>query len=229
MSHQTKKDNMSIRLMIADDHMAIRAGVVSLVRGTEIEVVCQAETVEQTVKFALAGKPDVLLLDIRMAGVDGLKALEKIKPENPSIAVLIFSSTEEVKDMAYARKLGADGYVSKGTSREDLLNIIRRAASGKSCWTTRQTRQVVSRAAVQALARGDRNPLSAREMQVLEKIMGGLSNEGISEALGIHIETVKQHVKHVLKKLHVEDRTQAALCLLRPEIYKAMPLGQVAD
>jgi DNA-binding NarL/FixJ family response regulator len=218
---------MTIRLMIADDHVAIRAGMVSLVRGTEIEVVCQAETCEQTIKFALACQPDVLLLDVRMGGSDGLESLEEIKRANPEIPVLIFSASEEIKDMAYARKLGANGYIPKGASRDDLLNCIRRAASGKSVWTTRQIRQVVSRAAATALAKGDRNPLSPREMEVLGKIMSGLTNEAISEELAIDIETVKQHVKHVLRKLHVEDRTQAALCLLRPDIYHEIPVEAI--
>ena len=209
---------MNIRLMIAEDHPIIRAGVVNLIRGTEIELICQAETSEETVKFALTCKPDVLLLDLQLVASDGLSALEQIHRENPNIAVLIFSSSEEVKTMAYARELGAKGFVPKGSTRDDFLQAIRRAALGKSVWTTRQIRQVVSRAAATALANKDRNPLSAREAEVLGKIMDGLSNEIISEDLGIDIETVKQHVKHILKKLHVEDRTQAALFALRSNL-----------
>jgi DNA-binding NarL/FixJ family response regulator len=208
---------MGVRLMIADDHVAVRAGVTSLIQGTEIEVVCQAETFEQTVKFALTCQPDVLLLDIRLANVDGLSALEQIKRENPGISVLIFSACEEVKTMAHARKLGAQGYISKGVAREELLKSIRRAAMGKSAWTVHQIRQVVSRAAMEALAKNDRNPLSARESQVLKRIVVGLPNEAIAEELEIDIETVKQHVKHILKKLHLADRTQAALFALRSD------------
>lgn len=122
---------MSVRLMIADDHLAIRAGVISLIQGTEIELVCQAETCDQTVKFALTCKPDVVLLDLRLEGSDGLNALEQIKRENPNIAVLIFSSADEVKEMAHARKFGADGFVPKGATREELLSSIRRVATGK--------------------------------------------------------------------------------------------------
>jgi len=210
---------MSIRLMIADDHLAIRTGVASLIQGTEIELVCQAETCDQTVKFALTCKPDVVLLDLRLEGSDGLQALERIKRENPSIAVLIFSSADEVKEMAHAREYGADGFVPKGATREEVLNSIRRVASGKSAWTPRQIRQVVSRAAAEALATHDRSPLSTREKQVLREIMNGCSNETIAERLKINIETVKQHVKHILKKLHVEDRTQAALLALRSNFF----------
>jgi DNA-binding NarL/FixJ family response regulator len=214
---------MGIRLMVADDHVAIRAGVASLIQGTEIEMVCQAETAEETVKFALACKPDVLLLDVRLTDSDGMSALEEIKRKNPKIAVLIFSATDEVKEMALARKLGAEGFVFKGASRDDLLNNIRRVAAGKDAWSTRQIRQVVCRAAAEALASNDRNPLSPREIEVLRKIMLGLSNDAIAEEMKVNIETVKQHVKHILRKLHVEDRTQAALYSLRTQLLDDVP------
>src|SRR5271157_1630693 len=189
---------MGVGLMIAADHVAIRTGIASLIQGTEIELICQAETFEQTVKFALTCQPDVLLLDLRLGGADGMRALEQIKRENPKISVLIFSAVEEVKEMAHARKLGAEGFVTKGATREDLLKSIRRVAMGKSVWTPRQIRQVVSRAISKAISINDRNPLSGREFEVLRLIMDGLSNEAISEKLGIDIETVKQHVKHML-------------------------------
>jgi DNA-binding NarL/FixJ family response regulator len=210
---------MGIRLMISDDHVAVRAGIVALVQGTEIEVVCQAETCEQTVKFANTCQPDVLLLDVRLEGSDGLAALEQIKHKSPKIPVLMFSATDEVKEMAHCRKLGAKGFLQKSASRDELLNAIRRVAVGKTVWTPRQLRQVVSRAAAEALAKKDRNPLSPREVQVLKKITAGLSNEAISDVLEIDIETVKQHVKHILRKLHVEDRTQAAVLAVRSELY----------
>ena len=201
------------------------AGVASLIRGTDIELVCQAETCEQTVKFALACQPDVLLLDVRLAGSDGLRSLEEIKHENPNISVLIFSATEEVKDMAFARKIGQRReYLPKGVSRDELLNTIRRVATGRSAWTTRQIRQVVSRAAAAALAKGDRNPLSAREVQVLEKILLGLSNDAISEELEIDVETVKQHVKHISESCtsRIERRPRCCCfdqnCLAEPPV-----------
>ncbi|MGO9108193.1 MAG: response regulator [Thermoguttaceae bacterium] len=217
---------MGVRLMIADDHVAIRTGIASLIQGTEIELVCQAETYEETVKFALTCQPDVLLLDLRLGGADGMRALEQIKRENPKISVLIFSAVEEVKEMAHARKLGAEGFVSKGATRDDLLKTIRRVAMGKSAWTPRQIRQVVSRAISKAISVNDRNPLSGREFEVLRLIMDGLSNEAISEKLAIDIETVKQHVKHMLKKLHVEDRTQAALLALRSNLFDEAPASE---
>ena len=209
---------MGIRLMLAEGHVIIRAGLMNFVQGTEIEIVCQAETSEQTVKLVLACQPDVLLLGTQLVGSDGLGALEQIHCEKANVSVLMFSASEDVKEMAHAYKLGAKGFVPKGSSRDDILTCIRRAAKGNSVWTTRQIRQVASRAASAALANKDRNPLSAREIEVLKNITIGLSNEGISEDLRIDVETVRQHVKHILKKLHVADRTQAAVLALRSKL-----------
>jgi DNA-binding NarL/FixJ family response regulator len=211
---------MALRLMIADDHPALRNGVVEFIQGTDIQAVCQAKTCRETVERALADKPDVLLLDVRMSDGDGLKALEAIRRQNSQLAVLIFSASEDVKEMAVARKLGAAGFVSKGASRDDLLNCIRRAAAGENAWTPRQIRQVVSRAASEALAANDRSPLSPREMKVLKLITEGCANDAVAEKLEITVETVKQHVKHILRKLAVEDRTQAALTAIWLKLFE---------
>jgi DNA-binding NarL/FixJ family response regulator len=214
---------MAVRLMIADDHLAVRKGVIEFVQGTEIEVVCQAESCAETVKYALTCKPDVLLLDVSMASEDGLAALETIRRDNSQIAVVIYSSSEDVKDMAKAKQLGAVGFVSKVARREELLEYIRRAAAGQAVWTRRQVRQVASRAASEALAANDRNPLSPREMKVLKLISEGSPNDVVAEKLEITIETVKQHVKHILRKLAVEDRTQAALTALWMKRFENTP------
>jgi DNA-binding NarL/FixJ family response regulator len=217
---------MAIRLMIADDHLAIRRGVIEFIHGTEIEAVCQAETCQETVEYALACKPDVLLLDVRMGHADGLEAMEELRRRECDIPVLIFSASEEVKDMAKARQLGAVGFVTKGVSRDALLEAIRRASTGASAWTTRQIRQVASRAATEALAANDRNPLSPREMTVLKLITEGSPNDRVAEKLQITNETVKQHVKHILRKLAVEDRTQAALTALWLKLFDNPPAQQ---
>jgi DNA-binding NarL/FixJ family response regulator len=219
---------MALRLMVADDHLAIRQGVIGLVQGTEIEVVCQAETSEQTVKCAITCEPDVLLLDMRLPDADGLEVMEALRAKGCHVPVLIFSASEDVKELARARRLGAAGFVAKGASREELLDAIRRVAAEKSAWTTRQIRQAVSRAASDAIAANDRNPLSPREMEVLRLITDGFSNDGIAEELKINIETVKQHVKHILRKLCVEDRTQAALTAIWLKLFENAASNEAA-
>jgi len=213
---------VGIRLMVVTDQVIVRAGVLGLTQGTEIEVVSQTKSQEQMVKLVLVCQPDVVLLDLRLAGSDGLCALERVHRENPDIAILIFSESEEFKVMARARSLGAMGCIPMGGPREELLKSIRRVAGGKNAWTPQQIRKVVSRSAATAVNMGDKKSLSAREYEVLKKIVDGLSNEMISEELEITIETVKQHVKHVLKKLHVVSRTQAALFALHSNLF-ALP------
>ena len=201
--------------MVADDHPIIRAGVNALLHGTDIEVVCEADSCEQTIRFALTCDPDVVLLDIRLADGDGLAALQEIKRERPSTVVLVFTASDDLKDMAQARRLGADGYMLKGLPRDQMLQTIRRASAGRKAWSIPQIRRVTSPAAAKAADECDRFPLSQRETQVLLKIIDGASNETIAEDLGIDIVTVKQHVKRLLKKIRVQDRTQAALWGLR--------------
>ena len=167
--------------------------------------------------------PNVLLLDVRMGSADGLESMEELRRRECHVPVLIFSASEEVKDMAKARQLGAVGFVTKGVSRETLLDSIRRASTGVVPWTTRQIRQVASRAATEALAANDRNPLSPREMTVLKLITEGAANDAVAEKLEITNETVKQHVKHILRKLAVEDRTQAAITAIWLKLFDNPP------
>ena len=138
---------MGIRLMICDDHPAIRAGLVALLEGSDIGVALQAETCDEAVRLAEKGKPDVILLDIRLGEEDGLNALRKIKRNHPSIPVLIFSIADDLNDMAHAHKLGAEGYIVKSIRQEELLEIIRRAVARKKTWSISQIRKIKSRAA----------------------------------------------------------------------------------
>jgi DNA-binding NarL/FixJ family response regulator len=207
---------MSIGLMVCDDQRAIQLGVESLVGGSEIEVAWCAASGEEAVHLVSSFSPDAILLDIRLGQEDGLEVLQEIKRAKPSIPVIIFSVDDELNDLARAHRLGADGYCLKTVSRDDLLQIIRRAVAGKRVWTTAQIRRIKSRGGAKAGDERKRNPLSDREQQVLAKIIeGAQSNEMIAEDLEIDVETVKQYVRSILKKIHVEDRTQAALWGLR--------------
>ncbi len=210
---------MTIRLMIADDEAISRAGVIRMVEGSEVEIVCMAGRSDEAVRFALTTQPDVLLLDVHMPVDDGFTALERVKQERPEMCVLMFSSTDDLKEITQARALGAAGYITKDISREGLLLSIRRAAAGKKTWTREQIRRVSSRFAKEAVEKKDFAPLSARQREVLEKLAVGMPNEEIAEDLGVDIETVKQHVKQILRALRVDDRTQAAVWALRRKFH----------
>lgn len=207
---------MSVRLIICDDHPAVQLGIEALLSGSGIEVVGHAESCAEAVSLESSVSPDIVLLDIRLRKEDGLAALEEIKRARPSVPVVIFSASDELNDVARAHRLGADGYCLKSIGKDDLVRTIRRAVARKRAWTTAQIRRIKSRGGAKAGDERTRHPLSNREQQVLKRIVeGASSNEAIAEDLEIDIETVKQYVRSILKKLHVEDRTQAALWGLR--------------
>jgi len=206
---------MSIKLLIADDHEVVRTGLKSLVAGTDIKVIAEAATGEEAVRSALKHNPDVALLDIRMPDGDGLNALGRIKLDRPEMPVLMLSTYDNPTYVARAVALGASGYLLKGSSREDLLKAIRSAAAGESAWTRDELRRVTGALATPRLAADVEVPLTQRESEVLRQLAFGLTNKEIAQALHISYETVKEHVQHILRKVGVSDRTQAAVWAVR--------------
>jgi DNA-binding NarL/FixJ family response regulator len=206
---------MSITLLIADDHEVVRTGLKSLFAGSDIEVIAEASTGEAAVRLALELNPDVVLLDIRMPDGDGLNALGRIKLDRPDMPVLILSTYDNPTYVARSVALGASGYILKGTTRENLLQAIHTAADGQTSWTRDALRRVTGALATPRLAADVEVPLTQRESEVLRQLAFGLTNKEIALALHISYETVKEHVQHILRKIGVSDRTQAAVWAVR--------------
>lgn len=206
---------MTIRLLIADDHEVVRCGLKTLIEGLDIEVVAEAATGDEAVKLTAKHKPDVVLLDIRMPDGDGLQALGRIKLDHPDTAVLMLSTYDNPTYVARAVALEAAGYVLKGAPRERLLETIRIAARGESAWTRDELRRVTGALATPRLSADVEVPLTKRESEVLRQLALGLTNKEIAQALEISYETVKEHVQHILRKVGVSDRTQAAVWAVR--------------
>ena len=206
---------MAIRILIADDHQVVRSGLKSLFSGTDIDIVAEATTGEEAVKLTMKHKPDVVLLDIRMTDSDGLNALGRIKLDRPNIPVLMLSTYDNPTYVARAVALGASGYLMKGLSRDELLAAIRRVAGGGDAWTREELRRVTGALATPRVSADVEVPLTQRESEVLRQLAFGLTNKEIAQALGISYETVKEHVQHVLRKIGVTDRTQAAVWAVR--------------
>jgi DNA-binding NarL/FixJ family response regulator len=206
---------MSIRLLIVDDHEVVRCGLKTLVEGTDVEVVAEASTGEEAIQMAAKHKPDVVLMDIRMPGGDGLTALGRIKLDHPDVPVLMLSTYDNPTYVARAVALGAAGYVLKGAPRERLLETIRTASRGESTWTRDELRRVTGALATPRLSADVEVPLTKRESEVLRQLALGLTNKEIAQALSISYETVKEHVQHILRKVGVSDRTQAAVWAVR--------------
>ena len=209
---------MTIRLLIADDHEVVRCGLKNLFQGTEVQVVAEAGSGEEAVTKPKKDRLDVVLLDVRMADGDGLNALGRIKLERPGLPVVILSSYENPSYIARAVALGASGYVLKGAPREELLESIRKASQGDTTWTRDGLRRVTGALATPRLAGDTEVPLTQRECEVLKHLTSGATNKEIAKSLDISYETVKEHVQHILRKIGVADRTQAAVWAVRKGI-----------
>jgi DNA-binding NarL/FixJ family response regulator len=206
---------MSIKVLIADDHEVVRSGLKSLLAGTDIKISAEASTGEQATRLALKHEPDVVLMDIQMPEGDGLTALGRIKLDRPNMPILILSTYDNPTYVARAVALGASGFLLKGVSRDKLIEAIHMAAAGQSAWTRDELRRVTGALATPRLAADVEVPLTQRESEVLRQLAYGLTNKEIALALHISYETVKEHVQHILRKIGVSDRTQAAVWAVR--------------
>jgi DNA-binding NarL/FixJ family response regulator len=206
---------MSIRLLVADDSEIVRAGLKSFFLGTDIKIVAEASGGAAAVKLALKHRPDVVLLDVRMSDGDGLAALGRIKLDRPEIPIVMFSGFDNPTYVARAVALGAAGYVLKSASKEKLLGVIRKAALRENSWSREELRRVTGALATPRLVADVEVPLTQRESEVLRQLAQGLTNKEIAHVLKISYETVKEHVQHVLRKIAVTDRTQAAVWAVR--------------
>lgn len=206
---------MSVRLLVADDHQVIRTGLASLFAGTNIEIVAEAATGKETVEQAEKCKPDVILLDIRMPDGDGLSILEKLRGVVPESRIVMLSTYDNPTYIARAVALGASDYVLKGSTRDTLITTIQAAADGESPSHVGELRRVATTMKIRQVIDDDDVPLTQRETQVLRHVALGLSNKEIGRSLEISVETVKEHVQNILRKITVSDRTQAAVWAVR--------------
>lgn len=206
---------MTINLLIADDHEVVRAGVTAMLQGSDVQVVAEAATGNQAIELAMKHHPDVVLLDIRMPDTDGLEALERILDRSPRSKVVIFTGHENPTYVARAVALGAAGYIMKGSTREEVLSAIQRAHTGLPPDNESVMGRVRNTMARRRPTYDEDIPLTNREVQVLRHVALGLSNREIGRSLEISIETVKEHVQNILRKLEAGDRTEAAVWAVR--------------
>jgi DNA-binding NarL/FixJ family response regulator len=206
---------MSIKILVCDDHQVIRTGLASLFAGTEIEIVGEADNGKEALKQAQKIKPDVVLLDIRMPDGDGLATLEKLQAKVPESKVVMLSTYDNPTYIARAVALGASDYVLKGASRDDIVATIVAAAKGEAPSRTGELKKIAATMKVRQVVDDDDVPLTQRETQVLRHVALGLSNREIGRSLEISVETVKEHVQNILRKIAVSDRTQAAVWAVR--------------
>ncbi len=196
-----------IRVLVVDDHPLFRDGMTGLLATVpDVEVVGTAGTGEDAVRLCIEHAPDVVLMDLNLPGISGLEAIRRVVRDQPGTAVLVVTMVDDDEAVATALRIGARGYLLKGAAQEEVLAALRTVADGGAI--------IGKGLAARVLDEGRRRydaDLSPREAEVLALVAEGVDNAGIARELGISLKTVQNHVSHVLAKLQVGDRTQAAL------------------
>ena len=208
-----------VRLMVVDDHTLFRRGLVALLASdASLAVVGEASDAGEAVRQAAALQPDVILLDNHLPGASGIQALPGLKDAAPLARIILLTVSEDEQDLQAALRGGAHGYLLKTIEGDLLAQSIHRAMRGEPVISSEMTGKLVSAfqtstaAATAATAPADPlAQLSAREQQVLEQIALGASNKEIARVLSIAETTVKIHVQHILRKLDLSSRVQAAV------------------
>ncbi len=209
---------MTTKILFVDDHEIVRLGLRQMLVGTDLEIADEASTAEEGFNKFLGSKYDLAILDVRLPGGDGLQLLGKIKTHAPNQPVLIFSAYDNPTYVARAVALGANGFLLKADSREKIIDAIQRTSKGESIWSREELRRVTGSLATMRVGSDSEIPLTQREGEVLKQLANGLTNKEIAQSLGISYETVKEHVQHILRKIGVSDRTQAAVWAVRKNL-----------
>lgn len=202
-----------ITIAIADDHALVRQGIRTFLEShPDLKVVGEAGSGEAIVRLARELVPDIVLMDLVMGGMSGVEATRRVRQVSPHTQLIVLTSYDSDEHIFPALRAGALSYVLKDVSVEDLAEIIRKAARGESVLHPRVAARVVQEMqGTRKDATGLASELSPRELEVLRLIADGRSNASIAEALVISEKTVKVHVSNILSKLHMLDRTQAAV------------------
>ena len=193
---------VKIRVLCVDDHPLMRVGIVTVIRyESDMDVAGEASTGREAIHLFQELQPDITLMDLRLPDMSGIEALIAIRAQSPCARVIVLTTFEGDAEIQRALKAGAQSYLLKSLPRKQILDAIRKVHAGK--------RQVPPEVAAQLAEHIGNEPLSEREIQVLEKIAIGKRNGEIGALLFITEETVKNHVKHILEKLGACDRTEA--------------------
>ncbi|WP_442507586.1 response regulator transcription factor [Novipirellula sp. SH528] len=208
---------MSPQLLVVDDHEAARFGLKCMFNGTSMQVAMSTGTSEEALIFMAQQPFSAVIMDIRMPGMSGLELLEKIRQSEFNVPVVVLSSYDNPTYIARAAALGANDYILKNTERQGLIDAVSRAINAEGAVPEGRFHQIREKMLneVDLTQFACDWPLTSRESQVLLHIALGLSNKEIAKSLMISVETVKEHVQNILRKLGANDRTDAAVKAVR--------------
>lgn len=206
---------MAIKVLVVDDHEVIRHGLVSLFKDSQVRIVGEATTPDEAIKQARKLKPDVALVDVRLADKDGIDAIRRIRTVSAGTKVVVFSAFDNPTYVARAVAAGAHEYLLKTASRSEIVAAVTGASDGSAPARSGELRRMAGAMAKREAPADANVPLTPRETQTLRLVAMGLSNKEIADALEISVETVKEHVQNMLRKISLNDRTQAAVWAIR--------------
>jgi two-component system, NarL family, response regulator LiaR len=208
-----------IKILIADDHPLIRQGLRGVIEAQpDMELVGEVSNGEQAVRQSLALHPDIVIMDLQMPVKDGLAATREIAQADAHVQVLILTSFPDDDNVYAAIKAGAMGFLLKDSSAEYLLDAIRTVNGGESVLHPSIARRLIQEIKQPAKLPPTVEPLTPREVEVLGCLAQGMSNRQIADKLSVSVRTVSSHVRNILDKLHLANRTQAALYALEQGI-----------
>ena len=197
-----------ITVLCVDDHPIVREGLVSIIEGDpELQIVGEAETVQQAIAAFHASKPDVTVIDLKLPDGDGVDVIRNVRKQFPMTRFVVLTSAEGDIDMRRALEAGAQAYLVKGVVRKELRQIIKAVHAGQ--------RYVPADVADKIAAHLSEPGLTAREVEVLQLVAEGLRNKEIAGRLSVAEDTVKMHLRNVMQKLEVNDRTHAVTVAVR--------------
>lgn len=212
-----------IRVLVVDDHFVVRKGVCALLAGSpDISVVGEAGDGRQAVEEAERCAPQVVLMDLKLPVMDGIEATRRILAARPEVGIVVLTGADTEIDVLKTIEAGALGFLAKTSRREDLLDAIRHVARGEAWLPPKLTRQLLTHLKPRPAAAVP-DPLTDRESEVLALLARGRSNRSIAQELSISDVTVRTHVSHILDKLGVSNRVEAALYALRSGLAGAEP------
>ncbi|MGE5135488.1 MAG: response regulator [Gemmatimonadota bacterium] len=210
-----------IRLLIVDDHPVVRDGLSGMFDGDPgFEVAGEAADGGQAVRLAETLRPDVILMDLRMPGMDGVSAIAELARRGVPARVLVLTTYDTDRDVLPAIEAGATGYLLKDAPRAELVRAVRAAAAGEAVLSPAVATRLLGQVRAPAPGPADAEPLSQRELEVLELVAAGTTNREIAARLFISEATVKTHLLHVYRKLAVSDRAAAVAAAFRQGLLK---------
>jgi DNA-binding NarL/FixJ family response regulator len=204
-----------LRVLIADDHALLRSGLASLLKAKDIEVVGEANNGLEAIEKTRLLKPDIVLMDIKMPGCNGLEATRVIKSEMPQVKIVMVTAFDDDEDLFEAMKSGASGYILKNVNADEFFNLLANVMKGEvavSPWiASKIVKEYCKNQGKTKVKQADGSDLTGKEVEVLREVSGGATNKEIASSLNISENTVKYHLRNIMEKLNFKNRAQMAV------------------